>query len=343
MFHSPANALLRVALFPVLLLFWQFVFGTDLPLLAPAMCAVFLTTTHNPPPLIMVFLMAGVLYLTSWIQAWLATLLLDYPHVYYLALLGVFYWCMDRTRKNAQDLIAILLIVATAMIAVFVKQKGISVDQIPLALLKNIFVAGFTAYLAYFIFPGGEPLTDAAAAANSAGKTPHQDWHTLFKAVLVLTTLCVGITLDLEQSTIIAIVVALIIKDPNPALGHNYGIRRLLTTYASVLYAVPPLIMCVFQTNLIGQLGVTLVCALFMGIHAVEKKASYNSIQLLYSSYVVLVFYSITSTSIDALSDGLIRFGSVMLAVILGVMALIIMQPRSPAEVAVQRADHHPG
>ncbi|MGN5138896.1 hypothetical protein ACTG15_12755 [Aeromonas sp. 164P] len=152
----------------------------------------------------------------------------------------------------------------------------------------------------------------------------------------MLTILCVGITLDLEQSTIIAIVVALIIKDPNPALGHNYGIRRLLTTYASVLYAVPPLIVCVFQTNLIGQLGVTLVCALFMGIHAVEKKASYNSIQLLYSSYVVLVFYSITSTSIDALSDGLIRFGSVMLAVTLGVMALIIMQPNAPAEPAVQ-------
>lgn len=90
------------------------------------------------------------------------------------------------------------------------------------------------------------------------------------------------------------------------------------------------------------MLGRTLVCALLMGIHAVEKKASYNSIQLLYSSYVVLVFYAITSTSIDALSDGMIRFGSVMLAVILGVMALIIMQPRSPAEAAVQRADHHP-
>ncbi|AOV96726.1 multidrug transporter [Edwardsiella hoshinae] len=336
MFHSPANALLRVALFPVLLLFWQYVFGTDLPLLAPAMCAVFLTTTHNPPPLIMVFLMAVVLYLTSWLQAWLANLLLDYPYVYYLALLGIFYWCMDRTRKNAQDLVAILLMVATAMIAVFVKQKAISVEQLPLALLKNIFVAGFTAYLAYFIFPGGEPLSDANSAINNAGKLPHQRWHTLFKAILVLVILYIGITLDLEQSTIITIVVALIIKDPNPALGHNYGIRRLLTTYASVLYALPPLIMCVLQTNLLGQLGVTLVCALFMGIHAVEKKASYNSIQLLYSSYVVLVFYSITSTSIDAFSDGLIRFSSVMLAVALGVMALIVMQPTSSAEPEIR-------
>ncbi len=41
MFRSAANPLLRVAMFPVLLLFWQYVFGTDLPLLAPAMCVVF--------------------------------------------------------------------------------------------------------------------------------------------------------------------------------------------------------------------------------------------------------------------------------------------------------------
>lgn len=129
MFHSQSNPLIRVALFPVLLLFWQYVFGTDLPLLAPAMCAVFLTTTHNPPPLIMVFLMGGVLYITAWLQALLSNLLQDYPQVYYLALLGVFYWCMDRTKKNAQDLLAILLIVSTAMIAVFTKQKGIDVGQ----------------------------------------------------------------------------------------------------------------------------------------------------------------------------------------------------------------------
>ncbi|MGL5163148.1 MAG: hypothetical protein ACRC8E_12880, partial [Plesiomonas shigelloides] len=79
--------------------------------------------------------------------------------------------------------------------------------------------------------------------------------------------------------------------------------------------------------------GVSIVCALFMGIHAVEKKASYNSIQMLYSSYVVLVFYAITSTSINALSEGLTRFGSVMLAVLLGIMALIIMQPKTPPAV----------
>ncbi|CAJ1807551.1 MULTISPECIES: DUF2955 domain-containing protein [Aeromonas] len=338
MFHSPVNALIRVALFPVLLLFWQYVFGTDLPLLAPAMCAVFLTTTHTPPPLIMVFLMAGVLFVTSWLQALLGNLLLDYPHVYYLALLGVFCWCMDRTRKNPQDLVAILLIVSTAMIAVFMKQKEVSVDQIPGALLKNIFIAGFTAYLAYFIFPGGVPLTGTSANASNK-KRPHKPWHTLFKASLVLVTLYIGIVLNLAQSTIIAIVVALIIKDPNPELGNDYGIRRLLTTYASLLYAVPTLLMCVFQVNLILQIGVSVICALFMGISAVEKNASYNSIQLLYSSYVVLIFYAITSTSINAIGDELVRFFSVMMAVFIGVMALIVMQPKSDANVLARESN----
>ncbi|BBM66932.1 hypothetical protein VA249_35780 [Vibrio alfacsensis] len=235
---------------------------------------------------------------------------------------------MERTKKNPQDVLAILLIVSTAMIAVFTQQKGISVEQIPMALLTNIFVAGFTAYLAYFLFPGGDPL--ATNAVPIASKTKYLfDWQTMLKAIIVMIMMVCTIQLDLEQSTIITIVVALIIKDPDPSIGKDYGLRRLLTTYASVLYAIPPLIMSVLQANLVGTLGVAIVSSLFMGIHAVKKKASYNSIQLMYSSYVVLVFYGITSTSINAISDDLVRFTSIFAAVLIGIMSLIILYPKA--------------
>ncbi|EGR4060917.1 DUF2955 domain-containing protein [Vibrio cholerae] len=328
MYRSAANPIIRVAVFPVLLLFWQYVFGTDLPLLAPAMCAVFLTTTHEPPPVIMVFIMGGILFITAWFQALMSELLIDYVHVYYLFLFGIFYWCMERTKKNPQDVFAILLIVSTAMIAVFTQQKGIGVEQIPMALLKNIFIAGFTAYLAYWLFPGGEPLATSVAPVASTTKYL-LDWQTLFKAIIVMTMMVCTIQLDLEQSTIITIVVALMIKDPDPSIGKDYGLRRLLTTYASLLYAIPPLAMSLLQANLVGTLGVALVSSLFMGIHAVAKKASYNSIQLMYSSYVVLVFYGITSTSISAISDDLVRFTSVFAAVLLGLMSLVILYPKT--------------
>ncbi|EML0381239.1 DUF2955 domain-containing protein [Vibrio vulnificus] len=328
MFRSAANPLLRVAMFPVLLLFWQYVFGTDLPLLAPAMCVVFLTTTHEPPPLAMILVMGGILFITAWVQAFVSNLLIDYPQVYYLFLFGVFYWCMERTKKNSQDVLAILLIVSTAMIAVFTQQKGIDVEQIPFALLANIFIAGFVAYLAYFLFPGGEPM-----AANVQGRTSTirytLDWQTMAKTVLIMAVLVTTIRMDLEQSTIITIIVALVLKDPDPIVGHDYGIRRLITTYASVLYAIPPLVVSLFQVNLVGSMGAAIVSALFMGIHAIERKASFNSIQLLYSSYVVLVFYGITSTSISAIADDLVRFASVMLAVLLGIMSLIVLHPKT--------------
>lgn len=327
MYRSAANPIIRVAVFPVLLLFWQYVFGTDLPLLAPAMCAVFLTTTHEPPPVIMVFIMGGILFITAWFQALMSDLLIDYAHVYYLFLFGVIYWCMERTKKNSQDVFAILLIVSTAMIAIFTQQKGINVEQIPMALLKNIFIAGFVAYLAYLLFPGGEPMATNGAAVSSTTKYLF-DWQTLLKAVIVMTILVCTIQLDLEQSTIITIVVALMIKDPDPSIGKDYGVRRVLTTYGSVLYAVPPLMLSILQTNLVATIGVSVVCALFMGIHAVKKQASYNSIQLMYSSYVVLVFYGITSTSISAISDDVIRFTSVLAAVLIGIMSLIILHPR---------------
>ncbi|EIT6976769.1 DUF2955 domain-containing protein [Vibrio vulnificus] len=328
MYRSAANPLIRVALFPILLLFWQYVFGTDLPLLAPAMCVVFLTTTHEPPPPVMILVMGGILFATAWMQAFVSNLLIDYPHVYYLFLFGVFYWCMERTKENAQDVLAILLIVSTAMIAVFTQQKGINVEQIPLAILANIFIAGFVAYLAYFLFPGGDPI-----AANAQGRTSTirytLDWHTVAKTVLIMAVLITSIRMDMEQSTIITLIVALVLKDPDPIVGHDYGIRRLLATYASVLYAIPPLVVSLFQVNLVGSLGAAMVSALFMGIHAMEKKASFNSIQLLYSSYVVLVFYGITSTSISAIADDLVRFASVLFAVLLGIVGLIILYPKT--------------
>ncbi|EMK3378086.1 DUF2955 domain-containing protein [Vibrio vulnificus] len=328
MYRSAANPLIRVALFPILLLFWQYVFGTDLPLLAPAMCVVFLTTTHEPPPPVMILVMGGILFATAWMQAFVSNLLIDYPHVYYLFLFGVFYWCMERTKKNTQDVLAILLVVSTAMIAVFTQQKGIDVEQIPFALLANIFIAGFVAYLAYFLFPGGEPM-----AANVQGRTSTirytLDWQTMAKTALIMAVLVTTIRMDLEQSTIITIIVALVLKDPDPIVGHDYGIRRLITTYASVLYAIPPLVVSLFQVNLVGSMGAAIVSALFMGIHAIERKACFNSIQLMYSSYVVLVFYGITSTSISAIADDLVRFASVMLAVLLGIMSLIILHPKT--------------
>ncbi len=87
--------------------------------------------------------------------------------------------------------------------------------------------------------------------------------------------------------------------------------------------------MSLLQVNLVGTVGVAVISALFMGIHAVTKKASYNSIQLMYSSYVVLVFYGITSTSISAISDDLVRFTSVFAAVLIGIMSLITLYPRT--------------
>ncbi|MBF4443619.1 multidrug transporter, partial [Vibrio anguillarum] len=183
-------------------------------------------------------------------------------------------------------------------------------------------------YLAYLLFPRGEPLAISMPPVNSTTKYL-LDWQTLLKAIIVMTMMVCTIQLDLEQSTIITIIVALMIKDPDPSIGKDYGLRRLLTTYASVLYAIPPLIMSLLQVNLVGTVGVAVVSALFMGIHAVTKKASYNSIQLMYSSYVVLVFYGITSTSISAISDDLVRFTSVFAAVLIGIMSLIILYPRT--------------
>ncbi|MBV7298419.1 DUF2955 domain-containing protein [Enterovibrio paralichthyis] len=334
MFRKPGNGIIRVALFPLLLMFWQHIFGTDIPLIGPALCAVFLTTSSKPPPLKMVLLMTVVLFATAWLQAAISNLLLDQPLVYYSVLYVVFVWCMQRARENPQDLLATLLIVSTAMIAVFSRQKGIDVTQVPLGLAKNIAIAAFTAYLSYFLVPGGEPIAaDAKPAPHEAVHT--EIWHIAFKAAAVLLVLVYAIRWELVQSTIMIIVVALVIKDPDPANGHSYGIRRLLATYAGFLYALPVLGMNMLQTNLVGHIGMALVCALLMGIHAMQKRASFNTFQLLYSGFVVLVYYGLTNSAGSAFVEDGKRLGAILSAVLLGIVVLILLQPRNTAHNAM--------
>ncbi|HIF9103413.1 TPA: DUF2955 domain-containing protein [Photobacterium damselae] len=331
MYRSPGNALIRVTVFPILLLFWQYYFGTDIPLLGPALCAVFLCTSLEPPPLIMVLLMSGVLFATAWTQAVISNILYDVPIVYYIAIFVVFYWCMVRIKENPQDLIATLLIVSTSMVAVFSRQKGIDVSDIPWALLKNILIAGFTAYLGYLLVPGGSAIAPPSETVDRQA-THTRVWHLLLKALVVTLTLIISINLNLAQSTIITVVVALVIKDPDPSIGHNYGVRRLLVTYAGFLYALPILAVNLLHTNLFGQLAVTVIFSLLMGIDAVSKKVSYNSLQLLFSGFVVLIFYGLTQSSDNAFMQDMVRFFSILAAVFIGTLALIILEPSSKSK-----------
>ncbi len=331
MFHSRANGLIRLAVFPVLLLFLQHQFGTRLPLIAPALTAVFLSVSPVAPPVIMVVMMASVLAATAWVQAQISVLLIDHPLVYYLMLFVLVYWCMQRVRDNPTDLLGILMLVSTALVAVFTQQKGADVSQLSLSLLLELLYAGLTAYLAYFLFPGGDAIAEAPKPPpNLAVHT--EIWHLMVKAAVVIVVLWGVIRLDLAQSTIIAITVANIIKDPNPIAGRQYGLFRLATTYGGFLFALPVLLMSLLQTNMVGQLGAALVCSMLMGIYAIKHRASFNSLQLLYTGFVVLVYYGLTETAGTALlSDGK-RLMSIVAAVIIGLLVLAVLQPAAAPE-----------
>lgn len=326
MFRNPANGLIRIALFPVLLLFFQQEFGTRLPLLGPVFVAVFLTVSPVAPPVSMVLMMGAVLFATAWIQATLSVLLIDQPLVYYLILYVLMVWCMQRTRENPKDILSLLMLVSTAMVAVFTQQKGIDVSQLPLSLLLEILYAGLTTYLAYFLFPGGSPIAPMPKPPDS--EPLHTElWHLALKGGVIVAVLWGSIRLDLVQSTVIVITVANIIKDPNPMVGRDYGVFRLLGTYAGFLFALPVLMMAGLQTNLFGQMGMAMVCAMLMGIFAMKKGASFNSLQVLYTGFIVLLYYGLTQTAGSAfVADGK-RLVSIMLAVLLGIMVLIILQP----------------
>ncbi|SKA59827.1 DUF2955 domain-containing protein [Enterovibrio nigricans] len=326
MFHNPGNGIIRLALFPVLLLFWQHYFGTSLPLIAPAICAMFLSTAMNPPPLKVVLFMGLTLFASAWFQAFLSNFLIDQPIIYYSCIYIVFYWCIERARSNPQDLLSIMLLLSTILVAVFTQQKGLDVSQIPFALLKEIMVAGLVAYLAYFLLPEGNPIANTIPSPTFSA-VHVESRHILFKALVILIVLISAIHLNLVQSTIVTLTVALILKDPNPVSGHRYGLRRLLATYAGFLFAMPALLASALETNIVGQMSAALCCALLMGVYATRRFASFSAIQLLFSGYVVLIYYGLTQGAGSAFIDDGKRLFSILLAVLLGSLVLVLIQP----------------
>ena len=327
MFHNQANGLIRLAVFPVLLLFIQHQFGTQVPLIAPILTGIFLSISPVAPSLFSLLILGLATAGAAWFQALLNIILIDHLLVYYLMLFVLIYWCMQRIRYNPADPLGALMLAFAPVMAVLARQKEIDVSLLPKGLLKDLLYAALMTHLAHFLLPGGMAI--APKTSSPPSEALHTEiWHLVAKAGILVLVILVVIEMDLAQSLVIAITVANIVKDPNPFVGRGHGLYRLGATYCGFLYVLPILMVNVLQTNLIGQIGTALVCSMLMGIFAFKHKASSNTLQLLYTGFLVLLYYSLTNSSSSALINDGKRLVSIFIAVVIGMLALVLLHPR---------------
>ncbi|MBV7314522.1 DUF2955 domain-containing protein [Shewanella sp. NIFS-20-20] len=325
MFRSPANALLRLSVLPISFLFWQQTFGSDLPAFGPMLLALLFCLCQRSPAPMMIIKIGIVLFISAWIQAYISQSLINNPMVYYGLLFVILYWCMHRARENPSDILSTLMLITLVLVSYFNRQLGIDVSQLPGQLFKELMLAGLLTYVGFILFPGGYMV---AVAASQPHQQVHSEiWHLLLKALAIFTCLWGFISLDLSQSAIMSITLANVIKDPNPIGGKDYGRRRLLTTAVGFMFAMPPLVLAAIEVNLVIQYGISVVSAMAMGIYAFSRQASNNSLQLLYSGFVILLFKGISESGGDALYNDFIRLVAILTAVIIGLLVLILVQP----------------
>ncbi|MGS0691560.1 DUF2955 domain-containing protein [Shewanella sp. 30m-9] len=332
MFHSRANALIRLAVFPVLLLYWQDFYGTRLPLLGPALVAVLFCISSQMPSTKMILKLGVILFVSTWLQGKISLYLFDDPLIYYLLLFVTFYWCMQRARENPADIVSSFMLLSLVLVTVFSRQKGLDITQLPKGLFLELIYAGFTVCIAFLLFPGGEVIATTQTVPEGAAQT--EIWHLLFKAACSFIFLWVFIDLNLSQAALMAITLTNVIKDPNPMRGVSYGINRLIMNSVGLLFALPPLLAAAFEVNIIVQLGIAIVCAMLVGMYAMKKHASNNNFQVLYCGYVILLYKGITESGGYALHNDFIRIGSILFSVMLGLIILQLIQPQTKTEQA---------
>ena len=100
-----------------------------------------------------------------------------------------------------------------------------------------------------------------------------------------------------------------------------------MVTFAGFLYSAPVLLVNYLQVNLFANIAVTLICSLLMAISAVNNKASFNSLQLLYAGFIVLSYYGITGGD-SSFNQYMVRLFSIFSSVMIGIMVLLLLQPK---------------
>lgn len=320
MFRSSANPIIRLVLFPVLLLFYLQTSGSALPILAPMFVVMFLTIMPSKPPLDMLLKLLIILFFVSFIVVFLGAVLKDTPSGYALFCWALLFWGFYRSHHNPKDIFATFSLMVVIIMTVMNFQFGISTGFLPGLMFEGVMLAIVITYISFMLFPGDEQDIKVDQTSKQGAQTNVA--LIAFKATAMCITLAVLVATGSSQSLLIAMTISSMIKIPIATDHRIYSQNKIGTTAVGILFTLPVLALFTFGVSTWLLIAVTLFCGLQLAGYAIRRQCPFSIYQLLFTNFIVLTYQVIKHQGIDSLSAEFLRLISIVIAILVGVLIL---------------------
>lgn len=335
MFRSAANPIIRLVLFPVLLLFYLQSNGDPMPILAPIFVVIFLTIMPSKPPLNMLLTILIVLFFISFILVFIGGVLKDTPTGYALFCWALLFWGFYRSHRDPKDIFATLSIMVVIIMTVMNFQMGVATDFLPPLMFKGVIIAIIITYISFLLFPGDEQ----EIKVDQTSKIAAQKNIALisFKATAMCIALFVLMAVESSQTILIAMTLSNMLKIPIATDHRIYSQNKIVTTSVGILFTLPVMMLFTFGIPTWVLIGVTLFCGLQLASYAIRRQCTFTIYQLLFSNFIVLTYQVIKHQGVDSLSAEFLRLISIVIAILVGVLLLNLTKHRAQPLVNVEK------
>ncbi|PMH41382.1 multidrug DMT transporter permease [Vibrio sp. 10N.286.49.B3] len=327
MFRSPANSVIRVVFFPILLLYYLQYSAAAMPILAPMFVVIFLTIMPSRPPLNMLLKLLLILVFISFGVVFFAGLLIDSPTGF-----GLFCWALlflgfYRSHHDPKDFFATLLLMVVIIMVVMSIQFGAPLNGLPWLMFEGFITALVVTYLSFLIFPGDEQDILPETRVKEGAQT--HIGIIAFKATMMGVALIALMGFGSSQTMLIAMTISSMIKLPSPTDYRIFSQNKIVTTSVGILFTLPVMMLFTVGVATWFLIGVSLFCGLQLACYAIRKQCRSTIYQLLFTNFVVLTYQIIKHQAADSLSAEFLRLISIVIAILIGSLILNITKHKS--------------
>jgi len=331
MFRSAANPIIRLVVFPVLLLFHLQYSGALMPVLAPIFTVIFLTLMPSKPPLNLLLKLMLVLFFVSFVLVFVGGVLQDTPTGYGLFCWSLFFWSFYRSHNDPKDIFATLTIMVVIIMTVMNFQMGTQVDFLPWLMFKDFFIAMVITYISFLLFPGDEK--DILMDETSKEGAETNIGLIVFKASAMCLVMVVLIGVGSSQTMLITLTISSMIMIPIANDHRIYSYNKIITTVIGICFTLPVMFLFMFGVSTWMLIGVTIFCGFQLACYAIRRQCRFSIYQLMFTNFVVLTYQVIKHQGTPSLSAEFLRLLSIAIAILVGALILNLTKHQAVALV----------
>ena len=320
MFRSAANPIIRLAVFPVLLLFYLQHSGAPMAILAPIFTVIFLTLMPSKPPLNLLLKLLLVLLFVSFVLVFIGEVLQDTPTGYALFCWSLFFWSYYRCHNDPKDIIATLTLIVVIIMTVMNFQMGAQIDVLPWLMFKDFVIAIVVTYISFLLFPGDQK--DILMDETSKEGAQTNIGLIMFKATAMCLVMVVLIGIGSTQTMLITITISSMIMIPIADDHRTYSQNKIITTVLGICFTLPVMFLFMFGVSTWMLIGVTVFCGFQLACYAIRSQCRSSIYQLMFTNFVVLTYQVIKHQGTASLSAEFLRLLSIAIAILVGALIL---------------------